>query len=768
MGVYKYEQIDLERPAFRLLQLLQGDGPAIECMLYQAFLDGTDTVPYEALSYTWGSIEKSAIVIVNGKALKITTNLYTALQHLRSKHVDKILWVDAICINQENERERGHQVQQMCKIYSQAEAVTVWLGESTDETDLLMESLQRLDEYSSTERHKNWDFQRWKSFWTLIPRGPASQLLKGLSLLLQRPWFRRVWVLQEISNSRRASICCGKQFVKARTFAIAPLLLGMKPERHCQAVLDIMPGRLREESWWSESRDLYNLLSKFRESEASDPRDKVYALLGISSDAYDHDNLRPDYTKSLQEVIQNTSTFLFRRSNVVYETMSTFLADLSARNSESFLNIVRTSGVSEVDYFLTRRGLEVPLPHDTIKAITDNVENGSEIMRLLVRKRINEVKVAKDWIIAAVGDLGYREDFMVPLLQRCKTWTDHEEIMSAFHTASAEGKEAVVEVLLNSRSDMHSLFIRRAQGRSIGHATNEFYGNALYQASANGHDRVVKLLLDSHAEVEERPEHQSTGTQAVPAHGDYAFALALASANGHVKVVDLLLARGTNFTMERPYSAEWYRENKLSIHLQTPATGVPLAKYPRISLMASSGVEYHSGSVYVNALYLASANGHEQVVRQLLEYGARVNSVSRLSGFHGNALMAASESGHEQVVKLLLDKGAEPLYNDFRHPPRNALLAASRGGHALIVKMLLDKITWGHTHRNLQSQWNHALNVASARGHDQIVKLLLDKSVDLNVDMEPSRDLALQAASANGHEKVVEPLQGQDTSDVVS
>ncbi|OAL03805.1 ankyrin, partial [Phaeosphaeriaceae sp. SRC1lsM3a] len=670
MDGFEYDPIDLERPAFRLLQLLQGDGPAIECMLYQAFLDGTDTVPYEALSYTWGSIEKSAIVIVNGKALKITTNLYTALQHLRSKHVDKILWVDAICINQENERERGHQVQQMCKIYSQAEAVTVWLGESTDETDLLMESLQRLDEYSSTERHKNWDFQRWKSFWKLIPRGPASQLLKGLSLLLQRPWFRRVWVLQEISNSRRASICCGKQFVKARTFAIAPLLLGMKPERHCQAVLDIMPGRLREESWWSESRDLYNLLSKFRESEASDPRDKVYALLGISSDAYDHDNLRPDYTKSLQEVIQNTSTFLFRRSNVVYETMSTFLADLSARNSESFLNIVRTSGVSEVDYFLTRRGLEVPLPHDTIKAITDNVENGSEIMRLLVRKRINEVKVAKDWIIAAVGDLGYREDFMVPLLQRCKTWTDHEEIMSAFHTASAEGKEAVVEVLLNSRSDMHSLFIRRAQGRSIGHATNEFYGNALYQASANGHDRVVKLLLDSHAEVEERPEHQSTGTQAVPAH----------------------------------------------------------------------------------------ANGHEQVVRQLLEYGARVNSVSRLSGFHGNALMAASESGHEQVVKLLLDKGAEPLYNDVRHPPRNALLAASRGGHALIVKMLLDKITWGHTHRNLQSQWNHALNVASARGHDQIVKLLLDKSVDLNVDMEPSRDLALQAASANGHEKVVEPL----------
>jgi hypothetical protein len=148
-------------------------------------------------------------------------------------------------------------------------------------------------------RHRHWDLAQWTTFWLLVPQDPGIEPREGLDLLLRRPWFRRVWILQEIANAKKASVWCGTKSVRARTFALAPSLIGIKPERHCQAVLDIMPGRLQEESWWSESRDLYNLLLKFRESRASDPRDKVYALLGISSDARNTDSLRPDYTKDL-------------------------------------------------------------------------------------------------------------------------------------------------------------------------------------------------------------------------------------------------------------------------------------------------------------------------------------------------------------------------------------------------------------------------------------------------------------------------------------
>jgi hypothetical protein len=161
INIFEYESIDLERPAFRLLQLLQGNGPVIECRLYQAYLGGADTVPYDVLSYIWGAMEKTATVTVDRKAFDVTENLYSALQHLRSKDQDRILWADAICINQRDNTERGHQVQQMREIYSQAEEVVIWLGHATNQTNILMDSLRRLEENASLHKHRSWDLKQW-------------------------------------------------------------------------------------------------------------------------------------------------------------------------------------------------------------------------------------------------------------------------------------------------------------------------------------------------------------------------------------------------------------------------------------------------------------------------------------------------------------------------------------------------------------------------------------------------------------------------------
>jgi hypothetical protein len=419
MDGFVYEPIDLDRPALRLLHLLRGKGSIIKCMLYQAFLDGADLIPYEALSYTWDGANKNFTVTVNGKSLNVTENLYLALQHLRSEHIDRVIWVDAICIDQNNIRERGHQVQQMCKIYSQAEEVVVWLGPATQETDVFMGSLQQLENHSSIHGYKrsHWDLSQWTTFWLLDSKGPDVELRKGLDLLLSRPWFRRVWILQEIANAKRANIWCGTKSVKSHTFAIAPSLIGIKPERHCQAVLDIMPGQLREETWWSESRDLYNLLLKFKESEASDQRDKVYALLGISSDARDTDSLRPDYTKDLKKVIHDTSSFLFGPSDVSYDTMSQFVRDLTSRSIAYFLELAKTSDRSEVEHFLKRRGLEVPLPEDVVKAAAANEENGQEIMGCLFQQRGHEILLTEEVIKAAIGNKKNGLKIMKSLLQ---------------------------------------------------------------------------------------------------------------------------------------------------------------------------------------------------------------------------------------------------------------------------------------------------------------------------------------------------------------
>lgn len=74
----------------------------------------------------------------------------------------------------------------------------------------------------------------------------------------------------------------GAKSISAQIFALGPSLMGITPDPHCQSILDIMPGRSREESRWSKRRDLHTLLVKFGKSNASDPRDNIYTLLGLS------------------------------------------------------------------------------------------------------------------------------------------------------------------------------------------------------------------------------------------------------------------------------------------------------------------------------------------------------------------------------------------------------------------------------------------------------------------------------------------------------
>jgi hypothetical protein len=147
MVVFTYTPIDLGGPAFRLARLRRGSSLDIHCELFEAWLyQDTYIIPYEALSYTWGDTKRTARITLNGRSLLVTENLYTALLHLRSSSEDRIMWIDAICIDQDNWEERGHQVQLMGDIYQQAERVVVWLGRGTEATDIAMHCMQQQHE----------------------------------------------------------------------------------------------------------------------------------------------------------------------------------------------------------------------------------------------------------------------------------------------------------------------------------------------------------------------------------------------------------------------------------------------------------------------------------------------------------------------------------------------------------------------------------------------------------------------------------------------
>ncbi|KNG86284.1 hypothetical protein ANOM_005936 [Aspergillus nomiae NRRL 13137] len=366
MESFKYEPLDLDGPAFRLVRLCHGYGSRIDCEIFQAWLYPEQSpISYEALSYTWGSTEIVRTVRMNGKRHGITHNLYLALQYLRFRDQDRILWVDGICIDQTNDKERGHQVRHMGDIYKQSERVIFWLGEPTDATDVILNSLRELQKESTEHASKMWELsdRRWVGLWSAVQSGyPDLQLQQrqGFKELLSRPWFKRVWILQEVANARAGLVCCGEASVSAHIFPVAPLLLNVCPRAHCQAVLDIMPGPSRSGTWWNMNRDLYTLLIKFCESQAGLPCDKIYALLGLSSDAQDTDMIRPDYEKSEHDLIQDVVRFLFDdhtycTQKSYFPTLRKLVKNLGVLNGLFLQHHMWSSNLEDLETILDRR-----------------------------------------------------------------------------------------------------------------------------------------------------------------------------------------------------------------------------------------------------------------------------------------------------------------------------------------------------------------------------------------------------------------------------
>ncbi|CAN9182088.1 unnamed protein product [Alternaria alternata] len=243
----------------------------------------------------------NATIKINGMKAMVTENLFMALHHLRPVDGYRILWIDAVCIDQGHDKEKGHQVQQMGDIYRTAERVIVWLGTGSQDSDVLMEFLGTLP--LNAEVH---------SASQLVPRDLQVRYREPMEKLLDRPWFRRIWVIQEVAKAQRAIVVCGWKSVSTRVFTNAPSLLGLEPDLHAKAILDVMPGHLRARNWYNKQPTLHILLQNFHRSEATDKRDMIYALLGMSSSVHERSKLQVDYGKDLQELIRDTtSTLLF-------------------------------------------------------------------------------------------------------------------------------------------------------------------------------------------------------------------------------------------------------------------------------------------------------------------------------------------------------------------------------------------------------------------------------------------------------------------------
>ena len=189
-----YQSLNAERHEIRLLRILE-QAETITCTLEITSIDASPT--YSALSYEWGRYqgedpgEHVPPIMVNSLPISTTTNLSLALKYLDK---DKSpYWIDALCINQEDDNERGHQVRMMARIYQGAERVYAWLGLSNDASTLGIQLLSDfINDYAKLHPpgRREWQLD-WVRKRLLDPS--MSHRWKGLSEILANSYWGRLW-----------------------------------------------------------------------------------------------------------------------------------------------------------------------------------------------------------------------------------------------------------------------------------------------------------------------------------------------------------------------------------------------------------------------------------------------------------------------------------------------------------------------------------------------------------------------------------------------
>ena len=274
----QYEKITtpLQDEQIRLVTLHHGSSPEdIQCSFETRTL--SDRQQYHALSYRWGALDDQKSIFVNSRRFYTSQNLHNALSYLRSPDEDLTIWVDFLCINQNDKAEKQRQVDSMHRIYGQAEAITAWLGEHKSNSEILF----ALQKFIVGESNHLWDID----------------LGRSLESFLSRDYWSRAWIVQEIlARPDRLRLRCASDEMLLADFrhVILPCM--------SQINAKIGPGwkrRKREPVAFSHPYDtpmkinmlvsrsasgqvdgisLSEFLDCFLDCQCSDPRDNIFAF----------------------------------------------------------------------------------------------------------------------------------------------------------------------------------------------------------------------------------------------------------------------------------------------------------------------------------------------------------------------------------------------------------------------------------------------------------------------------------------------------------
>jgi hypothetical protein len=322
-NAYQYLPLNEDEKTIRLVTLDAGSfSDRIRVSLHTAVLSDESIPVYEALSYTWGS-QKDPIDILVGPEenyLAVTRNLAKALPYLRYTDKPRILWIDAICVNQQDLKERSLQVQRMADVYSMADRVVVWIGTPSWKSDLALKAFKETAYHVSVE---------WATGGQLKPAARddvnpdfankdievpfVAPTLIAMIGVLSRPWFDRLWIWQEIQLANdKAIIVCGYEDITWKDFRKAVTCISTKAEgssdsSELQYDLCNVARKVLRLCFSHLDADFIEMILNTRNSKCANPRDKVYALMGVMGKSVDKFPMQPpDYEKPVTEVYQET------------------------------------------------------------------------------------------------------------------------------------------------------------------------------------------------------------------------------------------------------------------------------------------------------------------------------------------------------------------------------------------------------------------------------------------------------------------------------
>ncbi|KAH7419577.1 heterokaryon incompatibility protein-domain-containing protein [Cadophora sp. MPI-SDFR-AT-0126] len=467
----RYQYSPLSQDEIRLIRLFPGPVAAekIEVEMIHA-IKAPDLV-YEALSYAWGDPEQTDSVQVKEKTdhlakeinrmslkeqkgisdsfsvLPIAHNLTIALRHLRTAEETRVIWVDAICINQENDAEKSREVLQMGAVFSNAKNVVVWLGPSSQDSTLALKTLARLGEgvvYDPANHDIEYNTKAWAETLESDKQALRAEFPSWVAIgsLLRREWFERLWVFQEIALASSAIVVVGEYYIDWELFRLGVYWIWMminrinslpgapnieNPRTNClEGFLEISNRNLTMENF------LLSALHLTRMASCSDKRDRLFGIRDILR-VEDRQHIKPDYSLRTEDVYKATTISLInsqmRLGSLQWCVLQSPPSDMKL---PSWIPDFSFQGLPEVIFNNEADGLA-----DS----SHSIENGDILT-------VHGVKVTE--VIQVLATEFTRQSTDMELIEICRAWKQHLPFSAAYVTGSPM-EDAFIEAIMGGR-----------------------------------------------------------------------------------------------------------------------------------------------------------------------------------------------------------------------------------------------------------------------------------------------------------------------------